>query len=128
MADQFKVERADEVIEALRSLDREVRRQIPPIAKEAAEPVATTSRRLVPRGPTGLLAKSIRTFGTQKDAGVRAGKKSVPWAGPVHFGDDQRSQGGYVLPDPFLYDALGARRAEVIDTFDERVGALVRKF
>lgn len=67
---------------------------------------------------TGRLANSIRSAGTKTKAIVRAGYASVPWAGPVHWGHENRPQGGYVIADPFLTDAYEHRESEVIDHYE----------
>jgi hypothetical protein len=54
---------------------------------------------------------------------VRAGRTSVPYAGPIHFGWPAHN----IEPTPFLYDALDQRRSEVIDLYEQRVGDLIRK-
>lgn len=62
--------------------------------KEAAEVVAQEARRRAPvyRGPAkrgvkpGALRASIRTFATQRGAGIREGKASVPYAGFIDYG------------------------------------------
>ena len=44
---------------------------------------------------------------------VRAGMKAVPYAGPIHFGWGRRN----ITPQPFLYQAIDRRHAEVLDTY-----------
>jgi hypothetical protein len=76
-----------------------------------------------PVQPSGTLRNSLRSAGTQRGGFVRAGKKSVPYAGPIHFGWPSRPnaakgwQGGPIRPNPFMYDALDERRDEVAETF-----------
>jgi hypothetical protein len=91
--------------------------------KSAADLVAAAARPLVPRR-TGTLAGTLRTSGTTRGGRVAAGRKSVPYAGPVHFGWPSRPnpakgwRGGPIRPNPFIYDALDRRRAEVEGQFE----------
>lgn len=73
---------------------------------------------------SGKLKASVRSTGTQRSGVVRAGFASVPYAGPIHFGWRKQN----ISPQPFLYDAKDARGDEVVDLFEQRIGALVRKF
>ncbi|HEY7822233.1 MAG TPA: HK97 gp10 family phage protein [Acidimicrobiia bacterium] len=76
-----------------------------------------------PSHSSGQLAGTVRSSGQRRGGFVRAGKKLVPYAGPVHFGWPSRPnvakgwQGGPIRPNPFLYDALDKRREEVADAF-----------
>lgn len=73
--------------------------------KAAAEVAAGGSRPLAPVR-SGLLAGTIRAGGTKTSAVVRAGKKAVPYAGPIHWGWAARG----IEPQTFLAD--GAKRTE----------------
>ena len=43
-------------------------------------------RNLAPRGKTGRLAGSLRVGATKRAGVIRAGRKAVPYAGPVNYG------------------------------------------
>ena len=58
---------------------KEVNRRAADIAKPEAVARA-------PRGKTGRLAGSIRAGATQKAGIIRAGRKTVPYAGPINYG------------------------------------------
>lgn len=73
---------------------------------------------------SGMLRSSLRSSGTQRSGVVRAGKAAVPYAGPIHFGWRARN----ISPQPFMYDALDARRGEVVKVFDKGVKDLIRKY
>ena len=73
--------------------------------KAAAEIAAGGSRPLAPVR-SGDLAGTIRAGGTKTSAVIRAGKKVVPYAGPIHWGWPARG----IEPHPFLAD--GAQRTE----------------
>lgn len=89
----------------------------------AAEIVAGRALQLVPVR-SGRLRDTVRPSGTQKSARVRAGFARVPYAGPIHFGWAARN----ITPQPFLYDALDARRREVLDHYDSQIGKLIKKY
>lgn len=91
--------------------------------REAAETVKKVAVGLVPVR-TGKLAATIRASGTQKSARVRAGVKRVPYAGVIHFGWPAHK----ISPQPFLYDALDARKNDVVDIYEKRLSALIREY
>jgi hypothetical protein len=115
------------------------------IVEDAAKPKAPTSAggrsdvsgtpywRGGPQRSPGSLRNTVRSTGTQRGGFVRAGKKLVPWAGPVHFGWPSRPnpakgwQGGPIRPNPFLYDALDERREQVADQFARYIDDIRRK-
>jgi len=76
-----------------------------------------------PPHSAGQLRNSIRSSGQRRGGFVRAGRKLVPYAGPIHFGWPSRPnpakgwQGGPIRPNPFLFDALDKRREEVANAF-----------
>jgi hypothetical protein len=84
-----------------------------------------------PRAPrrTGRLAGTTKAYGTQAGARVQAGRKAVPYAGPIHWGWPRRN----IRPQPWLWDA--AQRTEpawsreylaaletIIDTIERSTG------
>jgi hypothetical protein len=91
--------------------------------RAAAELVLAEARNRVPIGPSrrghkgGALQRSGRASSTKSYGAVRFGTNAVPYAGPVHFGAVNRPQGGYNLPQPFLYDAQDARFNDVFRRF-----------
>jgi len=95
--------------------DKAVTKQV---HKDAAEVVLDLADRTVP-DRSGGLRRTGRAAGQQNSGTVRYGTKSKPYAGPVHFGHLNRPQGGYVLPNPWLFDAADQRREEVFDKFRE---------
>lgn len=84
--------------------------------------VADEARERVPVR-TGALRGTIRPARRARGATVRAGSRKVPYAGPVHFGWPARN----IDPQPFLYDAIDARRGEVIEAYRDRVDTLIRE-
>jgi hypothetical protein len=141
-----------EFIKLLRALGDDAVDDIKKAHAETAKMVADTAKPLAPTsaggrsdisgtpyffgGPNrspGQLRGTIRSTGQQRGGFVRAGKKLVPWAGPVHFGWPSRPNrakgwmGGPIRPNPFLYDALDKRREEVADTFARYIDDIRRK-
>jgi len=93
----------------------------------AAEVVVPAAKQEAPER-SGDLAASIRASGRQLAGRVVAGKKAVPYAGPIHFGWANRPRGeGPIRPDPFLYRALDRRRDEVINRYEKAVDQLIRE-
>ena len=99
---------------------------------DLAKIVADRASQLAPV-KSGKLRDTIRASGTKTAGRVRAGFKRVPYAGPVHFGWATRPdfnkgwQGGPILPNPFLYDALDERHNEVFETYFNGVKKIQRK-
>ena len=83
---------------------------------EAAVPVLKEAKVIVPV-LSGALEQSLRAAGQASGAVVRAGFKSVPYAGVVHFGSPQRN----ITPRPYLYDALDRRQSEVVAIYEKRI-------
>ena len=54
--------------------------------RKAATIAVQAVSRLAPRGDTGKLAASVRAGATRRAGVVRAGRKAVPYAGPVNYG------------------------------------------
>lgn len=87
-----------------------------------------------PNKSPGSLKGTIRSSGTQRGGYVRAGKKLVPYAGPIHFGWPSRPNpakgwaGGPIRPNPFIYDALDERRGQVVSQFQRYLDRLQRYY
>lgn len=80
---------------------KEVNRRAADIAKPEA--VARASR-----GKTGRLAGSIRAGATQKAGIIRAGRKTVPYAGPINYGWPARN----IRPRTFVNDAVASTESQ----------------
>lgn len=93
-------------------------------------------RNAMPRVPvrSGRLKETLRVSATTRAGTVKAGgKRSAPYAGPVHFGWPTRPnqakewQGGPIYPNPFLYSALDARRDDVEFMFFKGIMKVARR-
>ena len=56
------------------------------VNRAAAQIALPAVRNLAPRGKTGRLAGSLRVGATKRAGVIRAGRKAVPYAGPVNYG------------------------------------------
>jgi len=118
----IKVEGLRELLTALRKIDPDLKLEIKQANRRAATVVYNAAVPMVPVR-TGRLRASVRVLASQRRGQVAAGKKSVPYAGPIHFGWRAHN----IAPNPFLYKALDKRRNEVIRSYEQSVDKVVRK-
>jgi HK97 gp10 family phage protein len=123
--EEIKVDGLAGVLRDLRRLkDKEVPKAIRQANKNAAEMVAATARVEVPV-KSGRLKRSIKAQATQKSASVKAGTAArVPYAAVVHFGWAKR----HIRPQPFIYEALDRRIAEVREAYERQLNQAIEKF
>ena len=95
---------------------KEVNRRAADIAKP--EVVART-----PRGKTGRLAGSIRVGATQRAGVIRAGRKTVPYAGPVNYGWPAR----HIKPRTFVNDAVAATEPRWAKEYEQFVNKTLNR-
>ncbi len=119
---QVSVEGARELRKALKTVGDEAKAGLKDVNLEVAEIVARAAVTKVPVR-SGALRETVRAAGAQTRASVKAGFKKVPYAGVIHFGWPARG----ILPRPFLYDALDARRDEVMDAYTDGMADLIKK-
>ena len=119
---QVSVEGARELRKALKDVGDEAKAGLKDVNLEVAEIVARAAVSRVP-SRSGALRETVRAAGAQTRASVKAGFKRVPYAGVIHFGWPARG----ILPRPFLYDALDARRDEVMDAYTDGMADLIKK-
>ena len=75
--------------------------------QQAASIAATAAKAAAPR-VSGTLAGDIRASGTKTAGIVRAGRKKIPYAGPIHWGWPARG----IEAQPYMTE--GAQRTESI--------------
>lgn len=127
--DRVTFEGLNRTVRELRELDEAAGPAVKAMNKQAAELVAATAKERAPVGTSkydkhpGRLRDSIRTGATLYTSTVRSGGALTPYAPPIHWGWGRRS----IRPQPFIYEALDARRAEVFETYDRGIKALVAK-
>jgi hypothetical protein len=98
------------------------------VAKVAGELVAAAAK---PKSRSSRVQRTGRVTASKGVARVLFGTPATPWAGPSHFGHGTpgapRPQGGYMIANPFLYDAADQRREQVIDLYLRRTVDAIRK-
>jgi hypothetical protein len=107
-------------VDGLRTLRRDLKKAGVSLQdlKEAHAAVAQqVVRAAAPRAPhrTGRLAASTRGSGQAGAAVVRAGRASVPYANPIHWGWGDR----HIKAQPWIYDAA-------VDSQDQWTGTYLR--
>lgn len=106
----------------MRRTGEDVKDELKGLHAEGANLVLEEALKKVPVR-TGTLKATVRAASLQTRGEVRAGYKRVPWAGPIHFGWPARN----IRPQPFLYDAIDARREQVLDAYYDAVNAAARR-
>jgi HK97 gp10 family phage protein len=120
---KLEIQGLQAVTKQLRKMDDETKKELKAVHKFAADIVY---RNALPRVPvrSGRLKANMRTTASLRSGAVRVGsKRSVPYAGPIHFGWPNRPapqrgwRGGPIRPNTFLYSALDSRKAQVEEAF-----------
>nr|UVY04836.1 MAG: putative tail-component [Bacteriophage sp.] len=83
-------------------------KELKEVNRQAANIALPAVRSLAPRGKTGRLAGSIRAGATQKAGIIRAGRKTVPYAGPINYGWPARN----IRPRTFVNDAVASTESQ----------------
>lgn len=100
-------------VEGLKTLRRTLKRagvSLQDLKDAHAEVAQVVVRAAASRAPvrTGKLVGTDRGSGTATAAVVRAGRASVPYAGPIHWGWPKRG----IKAQPWLYDAAVASKEQ----------------
>jgi hypothetical protein len=88
----------------------------------AAELVLQAARPLVPVR-SGKLLSTLRVGKALNKATVSAGRASVPYANPIHWGWFKRN----IQPQPFFAKALGYTRDEIYQNYFRELSQLIEK-
>lgn len=119
----LRVEGARELRRALKKAEIDVKDDIKDAHKSVAGIVVARARQLVPVAPSsmstavpGLLRDSLRTGQTQTAAIGRAGKKSVPYAAPIHWGWFKRN----IKPALFLTKAASETEPAWVAEYEKK--------
>lgn len=78
------------------------------INRRAAQTALPAVRNLAPRGETGKLAGSLRVGATKRAGVIRAGRKAVPYAGPINYGWPARR----IKPRLFVNNGVASTEAQ----------------
>ena len=120
MADGVTVKGLQETIRTLQKFGVQVA-DLKAAFKRIGTLVSNEAKSLAPRR-TGKLAGSIRASNTKNKSVIRAGKASVPYAGPINYGWKARNiKGAY-----FMEAAVRNKHGEVITQLDEELHGLIR--
>jgi hypothetical protein len=112
----IEIEGLHKMRRALIKLDDAARQDFKQAGYQAAEIVVDEAKRLVPVR-SGRLGKTIRAHKVVSGAKVSAGRTTVPYAGPIHFGWARRN----IRPNPFLYDAADNRVNDVMNEYFDQM-------
>lgn len=89
----------------------------------AAGIVAPVARASAPVGTSGRLAASVRPGATKTASIIRAGKKSVPYAGVQEFGWPARN----IEPQPFVVPAAQETESRWVPLFEAALERIIRR-
>lgn len=127
----------DETIKALQAIGTPTK-AISQAGIESARIVVRQAQVIVPR-KTGALAATIKPSRTKHGARVTAGSPRVVYGNPIHWGwaRDWKSPQALrtkkkvikrgIEPQPFLSDALGYTKQQVIDTYRRNLNKLIEQ-
>ena len=117
----IKVEGLDELRRDLRRVkDKALDDELKAIHDDLAKEVVARARPKVPVRTRKLLS-TIRAGGTVRDAIGRAGKASVPYAPPIHWGYAAHG----IEPRPFLRQAAEELERDIVDRYDKAVAGML---
>ena len=127
----------DETIKALQEIGTPTR-ALAQAGVESARIVLREANTLVPRR-TGNLASTMKVSRTKHGSRVTAGGNKAVYGNPIHWGwaRDWKSPQALrtknkvikrgIEPQPFLSDALGYTRQQVIDTYRRNLNKLIEE-
>lgn len=117
---------ADEFDRALAMLEKDVAD-----AQTTEAGAEIVERRAKKNSRSRRVRRTARIAATQGKAVIRFGSPRVPWTAPSHFGHGSpsrpRAQGGYMLRNPFLFDAVNQEEDSVVDVFVRDTNDAIRK-
>lgn len=100
--------------------------------RKAAETAARASASLAPK-LSGALAATIRASGTKTAGVIRAGRKSVPYAAPIHWGWPTRPDplnqiyGAPIKAQPFLSDGATSSEGQWLPEYVDTMNGIIRR-
>lgn len=90
--------------------------------QQAADIAATAARMRAPRR-SGTLAGDIRASGTKTAGIVRAGRKKIPYAGPIHWGWPARG----IEAQPYMTEGAQATEPIWVPLYQELMDDALKK-
>ena len=125
---RVEVEGLKELRSALRNLEDKAPKELAKAGKQAAEvPIDTIVARIPYR--TGRTRRSVRAFGTQTSAGIRAGGAKSPHLGWLDFGGKRpgdRVARPRVKAGRYIYPGIKQDEDEIVDTYVDVLHGLLR--
>jgi hypothetical protein len=118
---KIEVEGRRELVRALGKMG-ERSGQLREVHSRLAVPLAMAARGETPVR-SGTLVRTVRANASQKALQLRAGSKSVPYAGAIHYGYPRRG----IEPNPFLIRARDAMRGDILDAYNRYMAELIDK-
>lgn len=115
-------------VDGVRELRRELRQvadkglddELKALHKDIAEEIIARALPMVPVR-SGALRRSVRGSGTKAAAVGRVGRKSVPYAAPIHWGWRRRN----IRPNPFLTDAAAEIERDITERYDRAISGML---
>lgn len=118
---QIEAEGLAKLRRELKAIDAALVKELNKIGKDAAGIVAEMTRSIAPV-VTGELRDSVTT-GVMQGGGVVKVGRGAPYANAIVYGWAKHG----ISPDPFPYEALDARRDEVIERYETGLHDLIEK-
>lgn len=118
----IQVEGLNKVVRQLGKLGPDVKDELKSSNREMAEKLVGPVKSKAPVR-TGDMRNSVRAGATQRSGVVRAGKKKVPYVGPIHFGWPARR----IAPNPFMWEVLDSRRGQIEREYLDRITDIAEK-
>lgn len=115
-------------VQGRRELERALRAagersgQLKEVHQRLGIPLAMAGRGEAPMR-SGALGGTVRAAATQRALSLRAGSRTIPYAGPIHYGWPRRG----ISPDPFLIRARDAMRDQLLEGYRRHLDELVAK-
>ena len=103
-------------VQTLRKAGEDLK-ELKEVTRRAADTATPEAVARAPRGKTGKLAGSIRVGATQKAGIIRAGRKTVLYAGPINYGWPAR----HIKPRTFVNDAVAGTEAQWAKEYEQFV-------
>lgn len=120
----------NKVVRDLSKLPGNIDRELVNIGLEAAKPLIAHAKSIAPVR-SGKLRASIRSAPTKRGVVVRAGNPGkLSYGNPIHWGwfyDQKHGIKKNIMPNPFLYKALGYTRQEIFDNYDRNIKNIIKK-
>lgn len=120
--------RANFKVEGLTTLRRDMRKagvdleELKDSNRSAAGVVHKYAKPGIPKDSEALV-KTIRFGATQKSGYIRLGKKSVPYAGPIHFGWEKRG----IKPRAVISEAAVEHEPEWVQVYMSHISKILKK-